>query len=107
VPETKSTLSKGRTEPREAQSELPVIIITTTGKSTGKLRKTPRMRVEHGGRYAAVASMAGAPPRTQAVPQHEDVAAGRIAKDGAVRQAATTRRIPVMLLEPLSPEGPT
>lgn len=40
---------------------LPVVIITTTGKSTGKLRKTPLMRVEHRGRYAAVASMGGAP----------------------------------------------
>jgi hypothetical protein len=40
---------------------LPVVIITTTGRSTGKLRKTPLMRIEHQGRYAAVASMAGAP----------------------------------------------
>jgi deazaflavin-dependent oxidoreductase (nitroreductase family) len=40
---------------------LPVIILTTRGAKSGKLRKTPLMRVEHDGRYAAVASMGGAP----------------------------------------------
>src|SRR5260370_34400373 len=40
---------------------LPVVIITNRGARGGKLRKTPLMRVEHGGRYAAVASQGGAP----------------------------------------------
>ena len=40
---------------------LPVVIVTTTGAKTGKIRKTPLMRVEHDGRYAAVASLGGAP----------------------------------------------
>jgi deazaflavin-dependent oxidoreductase (nitroreductase family) len=40
---------------------LPVVIITNRGARTGKIRKTPVMRVEHGGRYAAVASQGGAP----------------------------------------------
>lgn len=40
---------------------LPVVIITNLGARTGKVRKTPVMRVEHGGRYAAVASQGGAP----------------------------------------------
>jgi deazaflavin-dependent oxidoreductase (nitroreductase family) len=40
---------------------LPVIILTTRGHKTGKLRKTPLMRVEHEGEYALVASMGGAP----------------------------------------------
>lgn len=40
---------------------LPVVIITNRGARTGKLRKTPVMRVEHDGRYAAVASQGGAP----------------------------------------------
>lgn len=40
---------------------LPVVIVTTTGAKTGKIRKTPLMRVEHAGRYAAVASLGGAP----------------------------------------------
>ncbi|MFD7713563.1 nitroreductase family deazaflavin-dependent oxidoreductase [Streptomyces sp. NPDC059785] len=40
---------------------LPVIILTTRGARSGKIRKTPLMRVEHEGRYAVVASMGGAP----------------------------------------------
>jgi F420H(2)-dependent quinone reductase len=39
----------------------PVIILTTKGARSGKLRKTPLMRVEHDGRYAVVASKGGAP----------------------------------------------
>ncbi|MDX2597844.1 MULTISPECIES: nitroreductase family deazaflavin-dependent oxidoreductase [Streptomyces] len=40
---------------------LPVIVLTTRGARSGKIRKTPLMRVEHEGRYAAVASIGGAP----------------------------------------------
>ncbi len=40
---------------------LPVIIVTTRGNKTGRVRKTPLMRVEHEGEYALVASMGGAP----------------------------------------------
>jgi len=40
---------------------LPVIIVTTRGKKTGKLRKNPVMRVEHNGQYALIASKGGAP----------------------------------------------
>lgn len=40
---------------------LPVIIVTSRGHRSGKLRKTPLMRVEHGGEYALVASKGGAP----------------------------------------------
>jgi len=40
---------------------LPVIIITTRGRKSGKIRKFPLMRVEHGGEYALVASLGGAP----------------------------------------------
>jgi len=39
----------------------PVILLTTIGAKTGKVRKTPLMRVEHDGEYAAVASLGGAP----------------------------------------------
>ena len=38
----------------------PVVLLTTIGARTGLLRKTPLMRVEHAGTYAAVASAAGA-----------------------------------------------
>ena len=40
---------------------LPIIIVTTRGNKTGKVRKIPLMRVEHDGEYALVASMGGAP----------------------------------------------
>ena len=40
---------------------LPVVIVTTRGSKSGKLRKTPLMRVEHDGEYALVASKGGAP----------------------------------------------
>ena len=39
----------------------PVILLTTIGAKTGKIRKTPLMRVEHDGQYAIVASLGGAP----------------------------------------------
>src|SRR3954453_4058713 len=54
-----------RTGGREANTlrdtGLPIIIITTRGNKSGKLRKTPLMKVEHDGAYALVASMGGAP----------------------------------------------
>jgi deazaflavin-dependent oxidoreductase (nitroreductase family) len=54
-----------RTGGREANTlldtGLPIVIVTTRGNKSGKLRKTPLMRVEHDGQYALVASMGGAP----------------------------------------------
>jgi F420H(2)-dependent quinone reductase len=40
---------------------LPVVLVTTRGNKSRKLRKTPLMRVEHEGEYALVASKGGAP----------------------------------------------
>jgi deazaflavin-dependent oxidoreductase (nitroreductase family) len=40
---------------------MPVIIVTSRGHRSGKLRKTPLMKVEHEGEYALVASKGGAP----------------------------------------------
>jgi deazaflavin-dependent oxidoreductase (nitroreductase family) len=40
---------------------LPIVVVTTRGNKSGKLRKTPLMRVEHDGEYALVASQGGAP----------------------------------------------
>ena len=108
---------------------LPVVIVTNIGARTGKVRKTPLMRVEHDGRYAAVASMGGAPknpvwyynlranPRVELQDGAErlDMIAREIA--GAERaqwweravaayppyaeyQTKTSRQIPVFLLEP-------
>ncbi len=50
----------GGTEGTDNQGK-PVIVLTTVGAKTGKLRKTPLMRVEHDGEYAVVASLGGAP----------------------------------------------
>jgi deazaflavin-dependent oxidoreductase (nitroreductase family) len=40
---------------------LPVIIVSTRGNKSGKVRKIGLMRVEHNGAYALVASKGGAP----------------------------------------------
>lgn len=112
-----------------ALRDRPVVLLTTVGARTGLLRKTPLMRVEHAGRYAAVASMAGAAehPRWYAnVLAHPvvDLQDGATVHeltarelDGQERarwwsractafpsyvdyQSRTQRRIPVVLLEP-------
>jgi deazaflavin-dependent oxidoreductase (nitroreductase family) len=44
---------------------LPIIVLTTLGAKSGKLRKTALMRVEHDGVYAVVASRGGAPQHPQ------------------------------------------
>jgi len=53
-------MESGGTDGTELQGK-PVILLTTVGAKTGKLRKTPLMRVEHNGQYAIVASLGGAP----------------------------------------------
>ena len=53
-------MESGGTEGTELQGK-PVILLTTIGAKTGKIRKTPLMRVEHDGEYAVVASLGGAP----------------------------------------------
>ena len=40
---------------------MPVIIVTHKGNKSGKVRKTPLMRVERNGEYALIASKGGAP----------------------------------------------
>ncbi len=59
-------------EEDEKLRDLPVVILTTLGAKSGKIRKTPVMRVEHDGSYAVIASMAGAP--THPVWYHNTVA---------------------------------
>jgi deazaflavin-dependent oxidoreductase (nitroreductase family) len=53
--------SGGREANTLRDTGLPVIIVTTRGKKSGKIRKFALMRVEHGGEYALVASKGGAP----------------------------------------------
>jgi deazaflavin-dependent oxidoreductase (nitroreductase family) len=109
--------------------DLPVVIVTNRGVKTGKLHKTPVMRVEHDGRYAVVASKGGAPshpvwynnlvanPDTelQDGPVKTDMTARLVTGDEkaswweravaaypdyADYQKRTTREIPVFVLEP-------
>ncbi len=109
----------------------PVIVLTSLGAKSGKLRKTALMRVEHDGMYAVVASQGGAPQHPAWY--HNLIAHPRVElQDGAVKrdyvarevtgdekalwwsratavwpayddyQAKTTRRIPLFVLEPVA-----
>lgn len=70
----------------------PVVILTMRGVRSGKLRKVPLMRVEHEGRYAAVASQGGAPRHP--VWYHNLLASAVIElQDGPRRQEMTVREL--------------
>ncbi|WP_454197472.1 nitroreductase family deazaflavin-dependent oxidoreductase [Nocardia sp. Marseille-Q1738] len=108
---------------------MPVVLLTTIGNKTGKLRKTPLMRVEHNGEYAVVASLAGAPDHPVwyyniVANPHVELQDGTVTKDYTARevfgeekalwwerataayppyadyQRKTTRQIPVLVLTP-------
>ncbi|MFL6127163.1 nitroreductase family deazaflavin-dependent oxidoreductase [Actinophytocola sp.] len=71
---------------------LPVIILTTLGAKSGKIRKTPLMRVEDGGQYAVVASLGGAPTHPvwyHNVKSHPEVEL----QDGPVKQDMVAREV--------------
>jgi len=53
--------SGGREGTTLRDTGMPVVIVTHRGNKTGKIRKTPVMRVENDGQYAIVASLGGAP----------------------------------------------
>lgn len=83
--------SSGGTEGTTLQGK-PVVIVTTLGARTGKVRKIPLMRVEHGGRYAVVASQGGAP--THPVWYHNLKAHPRVElQDGPTKQELTAREV--------------
>jgi len=83
--------SSGGTQGTTLQN-LPVVILTTLGATSGKIRKSPVMRVEHHGSYAVVASMAGAPKHP--VWYHNVVADPRVElQDGPVRQDMLAREV--------------
>jgi deazaflavin-dependent oxidoreductase (nitroreductase family) len=108
----------------------PIIVLTSVGAKTGKIRKTPLMRVEHDGIYAVVASLGGAPKHPvwyynlKKNPQVElqdrgtkrDYTAREVTGDEktvwwdraveawpdyATYQTKTERQIPVFVLEPV------
>ncbi|QIZ01166.1 nitroreductase family deazaflavin-dependent oxidoreductase [Streptomyces sp. S1D4-11] len=71
--------------------ERPVIVLTTKGAKSGRLRKNPLMRIEHQGSYAVVASNGGGPAPTwyRNVVAHPHVEL----QDGAVKQDMTAREL--------------
>lgn len=83
--------SSGGTEGTEMRG-MPVVVLTTVGASSGALRKTPLMRVEHDGAYACVASQGGAPEHPR---WHYNLLADpRVElQDGPVRQDMTARLV--------------
>jgi deazaflavin-dependent oxidoreductase (nitroreductase family) len=71
---------------------MPIILLTSVGAKSGKLRKTALMRVEHDGEYAVVASLGGAPKHpvwyfNLTANPHVEL------QDGAVRRDYTARLI--------------
>jgi len=83
--------SSGGTEGTEMNG-MRVIVVTSVGNKTGKLRKSPLMRVEHEGRYAAVASLGGAPKNPvwyYNLVAHPDVEV----QDGTVKQDMRAREV--------------
>ena len=71
---------------------MPVIVLTTLGAKSGKIRKAPLMRVEHDGSYAAVASLGGSPKNPV---WYANVVAHPLVEvqDGPVRQDMRAREI--------------
>ncbi len=78
---------------------MPVIIVTTRGNQSGKLRKTPLMKVEHEGEYALVASKGGAPTHPvwyhnlKADPDAVTIQDGPEPFDAAVREISGDERV--------------
>ncbi|MGW7688159.1 nitroreductase family deazaflavin-dependent oxidoreductase [Streptomyces asiaticus] len=71
---------------------MPVVVLTTLGAKSGKIRKTPLMRVEHNGTYAVVASLGGSPKHP--VWYYNVVADPRVElQDGPLRQDMTAREV--------------
>ena len=108
----------------------PIVVITSMGAQSGKLRKNPVMRVEKDGKYVAIASKGGAPDKPSwyanfvAHPEvelqdgpHKAVYRARVLEGDeraewwqhavdtwptyASYQEKTDRQIPVFLLEPV------
>ncbi len=70
----------------------PVIILTFKGSKSGKIRKTPLMRIEHNGIYAVVASNAGAPTHPF---WYNNIVANPIVElqDGAIKKDLWVREV--------------
>ncbi|MEZ0166176.1 nitroreductase family deazaflavin-dependent oxidoreductase [Kineococcus sp. LSe6-4] len=83
--------ASGGTEATELRG-MPVVVLTTLGAKSGKLRKQALMRVEHAGSYAAVASLGGAPKNPV---WYHNLKANPLAElqDGPVKRDYTAREV--------------
>lgn len=77
---------------------VPIILLTSVGAKSGKLRKTPLMRVEHEGDYAVVASKGGAPENpvwyyNLVKNPHVELQDGPVTKDYQAREATGDERV--------------
>jgi len=76
----------------------PVVVFTTRGAKSGKIRKNPLMKVEHDGVYAMVASQGGAPKHPtwyfnlKANPDQVTVQDGDQVWDGYAREVSGEER---------------
>ena len=70
----------------------PVIVLTFKGAKSGKIRKSPLMRIEHNGTYAVVASNGGAPTHPF---WYRNIVANPLVElqDGAVKQEMRAREV--------------
>jgi deazaflavin-dependent oxidoreductase (nitroreductase family) len=88
--------ASGGTEAADLQGR-PIILLTSIGAKTGKLRKTPLMRVEHNGEYAVVASRGGAPTHpvwywNLVKNPHVELQDGNVKRDYTAREVAGDER---------------
>jgi deazaflavin-dependent oxidoreductase (nitroreductase family) len=126
--------SSGGTEGTTIQG-MPVVLLTSVGAKSGKLRKNPLMRVEHDGEYAVVASKGGGPAHpgwyhNLLAHPHVELQDGAVKQDYLARELTgeeralwwtravaafgtyadyerkTDRLIPVFLLTPMDPATP-
>jgi deazaflavin-dependent oxidoreductase (nitroreductase family) len=83
----------GREANTLAGTSWPVVIFTTRGRNSGKIRKIALMRVEHDGKYAMVASMGGAPKHPEWYLNLKADREALMVQDGADRFEATAREL--------------
>jgi deazaflavin-dependent oxidoreductase (nitroreductase family) len=122
--------SSGGTQGLVNEGGGPVIVLTSIGAKSGKIRKTPLMRVEHNGQYAVVASLGGAPKHpvwyyNLTANPHVELQDGPVKKDYLAREVdgaeydewferavaawpdyaeyrkKTTRKMPIFVLTPI------
>ncbi|HEX3205676.1 MAG TPA: nitroreductase family deazaflavin-dependent oxidoreductase [Propionibacteriaceae bacterium] len=85
------------TDGREANTlpgtRRPVVIFTTRGRKSGKIRKFALMRVEHDGKYAMVGSVGGGSKHPEWYRNLKADPEALMVQDGAERFDATAREL--------------